>query len=152
MLFDGFETRSEVERQTARVEQRCLPCAGGRPSSSALDAVEAHLEVLRYQEIVELSDANLAQLERYLAQVRDLERGGRADSADVEQTLARIAQARSQHRQLARVAGRCAWRPTSRSWASGPATLTADPPPVAALPPGADGRQRHARRSAAPPC
>ena len=30
MLFDGFETRSEVERQTARVEQRRLPGPGDR--------------------------------------------------------------------------------------------------------------------------
>ena len=92
MLFDGFSTQSEVSRQTARVNS-----ASHRVQETseftALDAIEAHLEVLRFQEIVRQSEANLRQLERYLQQVRGLERGGRADSADVEQTQARIAQA-----------------------------------------------------------
>ena len=55
MLFDGFQTRSEVERQTARVNS-----AAYRVQEAAefvgLDAAEAHLEVLRYQDIVRLSE------------------------------------------------------------------------------------------------
>ena len=94
MLFDGFETRSEVERQTARVSSASYRVQE-TAEFTALDAVEAHLEVLRYEEIVKLSDTNLAQIERYLTQVRDLERGGRADSSDVEQTLARLSQAKA---------------------------------------------------------
>ena len=55
MLFDGFETRSEVERQTARVSSAAYRVQE-TAEFIALDAVEAHLEVLRYQEIVKLSD------------------------------------------------------------------------------------------------
>ena len=151
MLFDGFETRSEVERQTARVSSAAYRVQE-TAEFIALDAAEAHLEVLRYQEIVRLSEANLDQLERFLGQVRDLERGGRADSADIEQTQARIAQAQatiaSSRGSLADASGdlradrgREAGRRSPRSrrrW------RRCRPAPTAA----ADGR----RRSAAPPC
>ena len=117
MLFDGFETRSEVERQTARVSSAAYRVQE-TAEFTALDGVEAHLEVLRYQEIVKLSDANLAQLERYLTQVRDLERGGRADSSDVEQTWR--ASPRPRPASPAHAArSPMQSRPTSRSWASG---------------------------------
>jgi adhesin transport system outer membrane protein len=136
MLFDGFETRSEVERQTARVSS-----ASYRVQETAeftgLDGVEAHLEVLRYQEIVKLSEANLKQLEQYLVQVRNLERGGRADNADVEQTRARISQAQAS---IASARGSLADAMATYQKVVGekPVALTLDKPPVAALAAGPD--------------
>ena len=132
MLFDGFATRSEVERQTARASSAAYR-VGEAAEFIGLDAAEAHLEVLRYQEIVRLGDANLAELERHLAQVRDLERAGRADSADIEQTVARIAQARAT---IAASRGSLADARATYEQIVGepPAALTADTPPVAALP------------------
>ena len=92
MLFDGFETTSEVDRQRARVDS-----AAYRVEEAAefvgLNAIEAHLDVLRNQEIVRLNEANIAQHERILGQVRDLEESGRGDIADVRQTEARLARA-----------------------------------------------------------
>ncbi len=92
MLFDGFETKSEVDRQRARVDS-----AAYRVEEAAefvgLNAIEAHLDVLRNQEIVRLNEANIAQHERILGQVRDLEENGRGDIADVRQTEARLARA-----------------------------------------------------------
>ncbi len=92
MLFDGFETSSEVARQRARVDS-----AAYRVEEAAefvgLNAIEAHLDVLRNQEIVRLNEANIAQHERILGQVRDLEENGRGDIADVRQTEARLARA-----------------------------------------------------------
>ena len=136
MLFDGFQTKSEVERQTARVSS-----AAYRVQEAAefvgLDAAEAHLEVLRYQDIVRLSDDNLKQLERYLVQVQNLERAGRADSADIDQTQARISQARAT---IASSRGSLADAIATFEKIVGekPVGLTVDPPPVAALPKGAD--------------
>ena len=136
MLFDGFQTKSEVERQTARVSS-----AAYRVQEAAefvgLDAAEAHLEVLRFRDIVRLSDDNLAQLERYLVQVRNLERAGRADSADIDQTQARISQARAT---IASSRGSQADARATYEQIVGekPVGLTVDPPPVTALPKGAD--------------
>lgn len=91
MLFDGFETQSEVARQTARVSS-----AAHRVQEAAefigLNAIEAHLEVLRFGDIVALNEANVAQHERLLGQVRQLEEAGRSDVADVRQSEARVAQ------------------------------------------------------------
>ncbi len=92
MLFDGFATQSEVDRQRARIDS-----AAHRVEEAAefigLNAIEAHLDILRNQEIVRLNEANIAQHERILAQVRDLEATGRGDIADVRQTESRLARA-----------------------------------------------------------
>lgn len=92
MLFDGFATQSEVERQQARIDS-----AAHRVEEAAefiaLNAIEAHLDILRNQEIVRLNEANIAQHERILAQVRDLEATGRGDIGDVRQTESRLARA-----------------------------------------------------------
>lgn len=94
MLFDGFATRSEVERQKARIDS-----ASSRVYEAAefigLDAIEAHLEVLRNQVLVELAQENLAQHERILGQVRQLERRGAGSIADVRQAEARLAAAQN---------------------------------------------------------
>jgi|GEM_PF-41995 len=92
MLFDGFATQSEVERQQARIDS-----AAHRVEEAAefiaLNAIEAHLDILRNQEIVRLNEANIAQHERILGQVRDLEATGRGDIGDVRQTESRLARA-----------------------------------------------------------
>jgi adhesin transport system outer membrane protein len=80
MLFDGFATQSEVRRQTARIDS-----AARRVQETAefvaLDAVEAHLDVLRNRELVELARENVAQHQRILSQVGLLERRGAGPSA-----------------------------------------------------------------------
>jgi adhesin transport system outer membrane protein len=94
MLFDGFATQSEVQRQTARIDS-----AAYRVQETAefvgLDAVEAHLDVLRNQELVELARDNLAQHQRILGQVALLERQGAGSIGDVRQAESRLADAES---------------------------------------------------------
>jgi adhesin transport system outer membrane protein len=133
MLFDGYSTLSEVTRQTARVNSASHRVQEAA-EFTALDAVEAHLEVLRFQEVIKLSEANFRQLERYLQQVRGLERSGRADSADVEQTQARIAQANAS---LASARGSYADALATYERVVGekPVNLTREPAPAGALPP-----------------
>jgi adhesin transport system outer membrane protein len=94
MLFDGFATSSEVERQLARIDS-----ASYRVQEAAefigLDAIEAHLNVLRNQQLVQLAEANLAEHRRILGQVSQLEREGAIGIADVRQTEARVAAAQT---------------------------------------------------------
>jgi len=92
MLFDGFATQSEIERQLARVDS-----ASRRVREAAefigLDAVEAHLDVLRNIALVELAIENVEAHQRILAQVRQLEREGAGTIADVSQAESRLAAA-----------------------------------------------------------
>jgi outer membrane protein, adhesin transport system len=94
MLFDGFATQSEVQRQIARIDS-----ASYRVQESAefiaLDAVEAHLDVLRNQALVELARENLEQHRRILGQVRQLEDQGAGSLGDVRQAESRLAEAES---------------------------------------------------------
>lgn len=94
LLFDGFETQGEIERQRARVDSAARRVAEAA-EFVALDAIEAHLEVMRAQRIVELNEDNVQAHESLLERVRRLEREGRGDIADVRQAEARLAEARN---------------------------------------------------------
>ncbi len=94
MLFDGFETKFEVERQKARIAS-----ASHRVWEVAefvgLDIVEAYLNVLRQRELLGIAQANVdrhADLER---QMIESSNAGRTTAADVEQSRARLAAARA---------------------------------------------------------
>jgi adhesin transport system outer membrane protein len=92
MLFDGFATQSEVQRQLSRLDS-----AAYRVQQAAefvgLDAAEAHLDVLRNQVLLELARENLAEHRRLGGKVRQLENQGASSIADVRQSEARIAAA-----------------------------------------------------------
>jgi adhesin transport system outer membrane protein len=94
MLFDGFATQSEVERQRSRIDSAAYRVQE-TAEFIALDAIEAHLEVLRNQVLVELAEENLAEHLRILALVRDLEGEGASSIADVRQSEARVAAAQN---------------------------------------------------------
>ena len=94
MIFDGYATQSEVERQRARQDSASYR-VGEASEFVAVDAVRAHLDVLRTREIVRLSEENLGTQKRILKQVGDLERNGRGSIADVRQTEARAAEAQA---------------------------------------------------------
>lgn len=132
MLFDGFATQSEVERQISRVDSAAYRVQEAA-EFVAVDAIEAHLDVLRNQQILALNRENVAAHERILRQVRSLERAGRADVADVQQTEARLANAQAS---LAQANGALADAIAMYQRVVGrePEALSLDPPPVAALP------------------
>jgi adhesin transport system outer membrane protein len=92
VLFDGFARESELERQLARVDS-----ASQRVQETAefvgLDAVEAHLDVLRNQAIVTFAEANLEQHRIILGKVNRLVDQGVGSIADVSQAQARFAAA-----------------------------------------------------------
>jgi outer membrane protein, adhesin transport system len=93
MLFDGFSTQSEIDRQTARVDSAAYRVQEAA-EFIALNSVEAHLDVLRNEQLVELAADNIASHERILGQVSELERLGRIGIADVRQGESRFANSR----------------------------------------------------------
>jgi adhesin transport system outer membrane protein len=94
MLFDGFATQSEVQRQIARMDSASYRVEEAA-EFIALDAVEAHLDVLRNQALVELARENVEQHQRILGQVRELERRGAGSIGDVRQAESRQAEAQN---------------------------------------------------------
>lgn len=70
MLFDGFETDSEVARQLARTDSAAYRVAEAS-EFIALDAIEAHLDVLRNQDLVRQAEDNLSAHRRILARIRE---------------------------------------------------------------------------------
>lgn len=92
MLFDGYATSSEVERQSARVDStqhRVL----GVSQNRALDAIEAYLNILRYRGLLELSEENLSAHDRVYEQVALRNEAGIGRSSDLEQVRGRRASA-----------------------------------------------------------
>jgi adhesin transport system outer membrane protein len=136
MLWDGHAVRSEVERQAARASSASYRVEEAA-EFVALNATEAHLDVLRNQEIVKLNEANIEAHRRILRQVEQLERGGAADIADVQQTLSRLAEAEAAD---ARSRGALADAEASYEQVVGepPERLTLDPLPAVELPGAAD--------------
>lgn len=92
MLFDGYETFYEIERQKARTISASRRV---RETSEfiALDAIEAYLESLRQRELVLLAEENIAVHEQTLELVRVKAEGGAATVADIQQTESRLAAA-----------------------------------------------------------
>lgn len=92
LLFDGFTSINEIWRQAARVDAAAARVFE-RTELIALDAVEAYIDVVRYQQIVQDSVQNLEQHRRIAANVRARFQGGRAGEGDLEQVMERVAQA-----------------------------------------------------------
>lgn len=88
-LFDGWETDSEVERQKARGESAARR-VGETSEIVALDAIEAHIDVLRQRELLRLTEQNLAVHRRILARVRQRVAQGASPDADAQQARARL--------------------------------------------------------------
>lgn len=92
MLFDGYATRSEVERHDARVKST-RHRIDGVSQSRALDAVEAYLNVLRYRELLVLTEESLTSHDRVYDQVALRNEAGIGRSSDLEQVRGRRASA-----------------------------------------------------------
>lgn len=137
MLFDGFAVGSEVARQRAR-----LGSAAGRVRETAeltaLDAAQAHLEVLRRAELVRIAEDTVRAHEAIAERIRGLESGGRIDDSETRQTDARLAQAQGQLITAQGALGDA--RAAYLAVVGGPADALESPAgtPIAALPTGAE--------------
>jgi outer membrane protein, adhesin transport system len=93
-LYDGGAVTAEVDRQKGRVKS-----AAYRVRENAefvgLDAVEAHLDVLRLRQILAYADENVRSHEALLERVRRRSTGGAGRAADVAQATGRLEDAES---------------------------------------------------------
>lgn len=94
MLFDGFAARSEVARQKYRVESTTNRTAE-IAEFIGLDIVEAYLEVLRQRDLLAIARANVDDHTRLLDTIQTGASAGTVTEGDVQQALARTAQARA---------------------------------------------------------
>lgn len=94
LLFDGWESRYEVERQKARVNS-----AAYRVRETAelvgLSIVESYLEVLRQRQLLMISRENEIEHLSILTMIENGVGAGRNTQADLEQARARLAEARA---------------------------------------------------------
>lgn len=95
MLFDGFETKYENERQEARVLSAARR-VGESAELTGLAIVEAYLDVMRQREQLRIARENVAAHITLLDQIEDSAQAGRTTEADVQQGSARLASARAQ--------------------------------------------------------
>jgi outer membrane protein, adhesin transport system len=91
-VFDGWEANSEIDRQAARTESAARRV---RETSEfvGLDAVEAHIDVVRQRRLVSLAETNVEVHRSLLARIRQRVAGGAGTVADVAQTQSRLDQA-----------------------------------------------------------
>lgn len=95
MLFDGFETKYENERQKHRVQS-----SAHRVRETAefvgLSIVESFLEVVRQRELLGITRENVTEHIAIMDLIQDGVAAGRSTQADLEQIKARLASARAQ--------------------------------------------------------
>lgn len=97
MVFDGMETYNEVKRQKAATDATSYTVFG-QSEITALNAVEAYLNVLRRQELLLLAEENLKIHQRSNDQIKLRSERGVGKRADVEQSLGRLALAESNYK------------------------------------------------------
>jgi adhesin transport system outer membrane protein len=90
MLFDGMETKNEVLRQEFRTNSRASAVYSAA-ENTGLEAVDAYLNVLRQQKIVELAQTNLEAHQRTHDQIVLRSERGVGRGADMDQSLGRLA-------------------------------------------------------------
>ena len=93
-LWDGFATRSRVRSGEATVDSMTYRVLDNA-TSFALDAIIAHVDLLRRREILQLAQANVDQHLSILASQQERLNLGASSTADLTQTQGRLARARS---------------------------------------------------------
>ncbi|PHS33575.1 MAG: type I secretion protein TolC [Methylophaga sp.] len=94
MIFDGMETKNEVRRLTARTDSRAYNIMG-TSEDKALEAIEAYLNVLRRQHLVDLAITNLEAHDRTHDQINLRSEYGVGRKADEDQSSGRLALAKA---------------------------------------------------------
>lgn len=90
MLFDGLATKSEVERQDARVSS-IAHALNATAENTALDATEAYLNLLRNAALLKLAEENLTAHQRSHDQIQLRSEAGVGRRVDLDQVSGRLA-------------------------------------------------------------
>ena len=94
MLFDGFSTGNEVSRLNHAAMTRYYEFLDAS-ETSALEAVRAYTDVLRYREMVSLARMNFTRHEDIFKLIRERVQAGAGRRVDLEQATGRLALAES---------------------------------------------------------
>jgi len=90
MIFDGLATPSEVNRHEARTNARAYTVFG-QSEITALNAVEAYIDVLRREELLALAKENLSVHIKTNDQIQIRSKRGIGRRADADQSRGRLA-------------------------------------------------------------
>jgi len=95
MLFDGWGTKYENERQKNRV-QSSAHRVKETSELTGLSIVESFLEVMRQRELLTITRENVSEHVAIMGMIEEGVNAGRSTSADLEQIKARLAASRAQ--------------------------------------------------------
>lgn len=142
MLFDGYATDSEVARQLARIDSAAYR-VNEAAEFIALDAIEAHLDVLRNEDLVRQARRNVSAHEDILGRIREDAGFNRFKLSELNLSEARHAAA-SDVLETARGNLRDAQARYRRVIGNEPRKLEQYPTPSRALPEGAEAAAERA--------
>jgi adhesin transport system outer membrane protein len=94
MLFDGFQTREEVRRLGYSKLSQYYDLQRAS-QETALEAAEAYLDTVRYQQLVTYAEDNYVVHRQVYDKIAERTSGGVSQGVDLEQAAARIALAES---------------------------------------------------------
>ncbi|WP_286238824.1 TolC family outer membrane protein [Neptuniibacter halophilus] len=94
MLFDGFRTKNEVDAANARVDEAVNRVAS-ESERLGLAAVTAYMEVLRQDELLQMSDKNIEFHKETYDRIESRSSSGFGSTVDLQQVEGRLAQAES---------------------------------------------------------
>lgn len=94
MLFDGFASKNEEERQEARVRSAAYRVAD-TAQLVGLSIVESYLEVMRQRDLLQIAKDNVRDHLAMLNEIRAGTNAGRSTEADVDQANARVNNSRA---------------------------------------------------------
>lgn len=94
MIYDGFATRSEVERLNRAKLVQYYELLGAS-ENVALEAARAYLDVSRYRDLVRLAQENYGEHQRVFDQIEERVRSGAGRGVDLQQISGRLALAES---------------------------------------------------------
>ena len=91
-LFNGFDTTYQTRQAMARVSSALYEIFD-TADNIALDAVQAYVDVLKQQKLLDLAETNVTSHERILSQIRERNVAGVGRRSELEQTEGRVARA-----------------------------------------------------------
>ena len=92
MLFDGFQTPSDVERRKSLSESAASRVMQ-TSETTGLDAIEAFVDVVRFTDVVAINRENVRTHESYVAALRRRIEVGAGDFGDLRRAQSRLASA-----------------------------------------------------------
>ncbi|MCK6454813.1 MAG: TolC family outer membrane protein, partial [Alphaproteobacteria bacterium] len=92
MLFDGFQTPSDVERRK-QLSESAASRVMQTSETTGLDAIEAFVDVVRFSDIVAINRENVRTHQSYVAALRRRIEVGAGDVGDLRRAQSRLASA-----------------------------------------------------------